>query len=345
MTAAERDKYLSNLVLQLNYKGFEHADILIEAVPEDINIKHKVLQEVEAVTNDSCIIASNTSALPISEIAKVSKRPDKIIGMHYFSPVEKMELLEIITTDKTSKETASVAVELGLKQGKVIIVVKDGPGFYTTRILAATLSEIFELIREGADMMRINKVMTQFGFPVGPIQLIDEVGIDVGYHVAKDLGAIFKERMGTDVSALDSLIKKGILGKKSNKGFFEYDDKKKRKGINQEVVEEFLKYKKEGNFEITDDDLALRLAGKMINESIYCLQEKILDNPVDGDIGAVFGLGFPPFHGGPFRFVDTYGAQNLVSKLEEFTTRFGPRFKPCPLLVEKAKTNQKFHKD
>jgi len=257
-----------------------------------------------------------------------------------------MDLLEIITTDTTSKETASAAVELGLKQGKTVIIVRDGPGFYTTRILAATLSEIFELIREGNDMMHIDNVMTKFGFPVGPIQLIDEVGIDIGYHVAKDLGAIFAERMGTDLSVLDALIKKNILGKKTNKGFFNYDEKKKRKDLNQEVIDEFKNHKKTGSFgNLSDEDLQLRLAGKMINESIYCLQEKIIDNPVDGDIGAVFGLGFPPFHGGPFRFVDTYGAQRLVTKLEEFTSRFGPRFKPAPLLLEKAKTNSKFHKD
>jgi len=331
---------------QVEYSGFEKVDVIIEAVPEDLSIKHKVIQEVESVVKETCVIASNTSALPISQIAKVSKRPSQVVGMHYFSPVEKMDLLEIITTETTSKETAAIAVELGLKQGKTVITVKDGPGFYTTRILSATLSEIFELIREGVDMSHIDKVMTKFGFPVGPIQLIDEVGIDVGYHVAKDLGAIFKERMGTDLTVLDNLIKKRILGKKTNKGFFNYDDKKKRQGLNQEVVDEFKNHMKSESFgPLSDEDLALRLAGKMINESIYCLQENIIDNPVDGDIGAVFGLGFPPFHGGPFRFVDTYGARQLVTKLEEFTTRFGPRFKPAPLLLEKATTNTKFHKD
>jgi len=235
LTEFERDKILSNLKPQLDYKGFENVDIIIEAVPEELAIKHKVIQEVESVLKDSCIIASNTSALPISQIAKASKRPSQVIGMHYFSPVEKMDLLEIITTENTSKETTSVAVELGLKQGKTVIIVKDGPGFYTTRILAATLSEIFEMIREGVDMVHIDKVMMKFGFPVGPIQLIDEVGIDVGYHVAKDLGAIFSERMGTDLIVLDNLIKKRILGKKSNKGFFLYDDKKKDKALTQRL--------------------------------------------------------------------------------------------------------------
>jgi len=218
---------LTNLKLQVDYTGFNKVDVIIEAVPEDLAIKHKVLQEIESIVKDTCVIASNTSALPIFQIAKVSKRPSQIIGMHYFSPVEKMDLLEIITTESTSKETAAIAVELGLKQGKTVIIVKDGPGFYTTRILSATLSEIFELIREGIDMNHIDQVMTKFGFPVGPIQLIDEVGIDVGYHVAKDLGAIFTERMGTDLTVLDNLIKKRILGKKSNVGFFTYDDKKK----------------------------------------------------------------------------------------------------------------------
>jgi len=346
MSSSDRDSILSNITLQLDYKNFDKADIIIEAVFEDINIKHKVLQEIEAVIRPDCIFASNTSALPISKIAAVSKRPENVIGMHYFSPVEKMDLLEIVVTDKTSKDVTSTAVEVGLRQGKTVIVVKDGPGFYTTRILAGTLSEIFELLREGIDPIRIDSVMTKFGFPVGPIQLLDEVGIDVGFHVSKDLGSVFKDRMGTDVSVLEVLIKEhGILGKKNNKGFFTYDEKKKRGALNPVVMNEFNKNKLPGEHNLSDEDLAFRLAGKLVNEAVYCLQEGIIDNPVDGDIGAVFGLGFPPFHGGPFRFVDTLGADKIVSKMQNFVSRYGKRFAPAPLLVEHAKNNKKFHKD
>jgi len=328
-------------------KELAKADMVVEAVFESLELKHKVIKELEAVVPKHCVFASNTSAIPIAELAKASSRPENFVGMHYFSPVDKMPLLEIITHAGTSDEAASAAYEVGLKQGKTPIIVKDVPGFFVNRCLGPYSDEGVALLQGGADADTLNKAMLSYGFPVGPMSLVDEVGIEVAASVIKNLKDDLGVRVGaSDGAMLDEAIEAGMLGRKTGKGMFTYPPgKKAKKQVNEEMVALIQKYQamRPAESDITVEDIQLRMASRFVNEAAYCLQDEIIASPTVGDIGAIFGIGFPPFRGGPFRMVDSMGAQKLCDTMMGYADAHGDHFLPAPILLDYAKAGKKFH--
>lgn len=338
----QRDMAMGLLSVTDQYTGFKHADLIIEAVFEDLKLKHQVLKDVEAITRPDCIFASNTSSLPIKKIAEASKHPETVIGMHYFSPVEKMPLLEVIITDKTADWVTATAVVVGKRQGKHVIVVRDGPGFYTSRTLAAMMNEAIKVFTEGASVEAIDKAMTDFGFPVGPMTLMDEVGFDVSAKVLKILIDAFGNRFQTPDEA-QLLFSSGRLGRKNQQGFYLYENGKKAKHADSTVYDQmpYGRHRENPPPKIIQD----RLVFAFLNEAAMILEEGILRSPRDGDIGAIFGLGFPPFLGGPFYYMDTLGITNVVDRLQEMKRDLSRSFEPAKILVRMAAEGSKFFGD
>jgi 3-hydroxyacyl-CoA dehydrogenase/enoyl-CoA hydratase/3-hydroxybutyryl-CoA epimerase len=333
----EVDQLMTRITGSTTWDGFGGADIVIEAVFEDLELKRRIVKDVEAAVREDTIFASNTSTLPISSIAMASARPENVVGMHYFSPVEKMLLLEVIATEQTSDRTTATAVAVGKRQGKTVIVVNDGAGFYTTRIIGPYSNEAGWLLTEGARVEDIDGAMTAWGFPVGPLLLGDEVGLDVGAHVAEILLDAFGERLrGPEM--MGALMADNRLGRKNGRGFYSYEDGE-RKGADETVYTAlgFGERKSIPRAEIQE-----RLSLAFINEAALCLQEGILRSARDGDIGAVFGLGYPPFRGGPFWTIDTMGADVVVNKLEALAEKHGPRFTPAQILKDHAESCERF---
>ncbi|EGQ7982004.1 fatty acid oxidation complex subunit alpha FadJ [Vibrio vulnificus] len=332
---------LQSKMLQLSggtdFTSFNRTDVVIEAVFEDLSLKQQMVADIEANAKSETIFATNTSSLPIHKIAEKAQRPENIVGLHYFSPVEKMPLVEVIPHESTSEETIATVVALAKKQGKTPIVVKDQAGFYVNRILAPYMNESAHILLANEPIDKIDTALLDFGFPVGPITLLDEVGVDIGAKImpilVAELGARFK---GPDV--FDVLLNDGRKGRKSGKGFYTYKGKKKE--VDKSVYK-LLKLTPESK--LSDNDIALRCVLPMLNEAVRCLDDGIIRSPRDGDIGAIFGIGFPPFLGGPFRYMDQFGLKKLVEKMNQFAEKYGDRFAPCDGLLTRAGEGRRFY--
>ncbi|CAK4067184.1 fatty acid oxidation complex subunit alpha FadJ [Vibrio sp. 16] len=332
---------LQSKMLQLSggtdFTSFNHTDIVIEAVFEDLDLKQKMVADIEENAKDSTIFATNTSSLPIGQIAEKAQRPENVVGLHYFSPVEKMPLVEVIPHEGTSDETVSTVVEFARKQGKTPIVVKDCAGFYVNRILAPYMNEAAQVLMSGEPIGHLDKALLNFGFPVGPITLLDEVGVDIGAKImpilVNELGERFK---GPDV--FDTLLNDGRKGRKSGKGFYTYKGKKKE--VDKSVYK-LLGLSPESK--MAQEEMAMRCVLPMLNEAVRCLDEGIIRSPRDGDIGAIFGIGFPPFLGGPFRYMDQIGVKKLVEIMNQHAEKYGDRFAPCDGLLTRAGLDKPFY--
>ncbi|HHW75983.1 MAG TPA: fatty acid oxidation complex subunit alpha FadJ [Xanthomonadaceae bacterium] len=326
----------------LDFSGFQNVALVIEAVFEDRALKRQMVADVEAHCPPATIFATNTSSIPVATIAEAARRPENVVGMHYFSPVEKMPLLEIIATPRTAPEVIATAVEFGRQQGKTVIVVQDGAGFYVNRILAPYINEAGYLLGEGVAIDAIDQALVRFGFPVGPFTLLDEVGIDVGSKVGPILYAAFGERM-QPVGVADKLLADGRYGRKSKKGFYRYEGVKKGEKPVDKSVYPVLGVT--GDKAMDAQEIVERCVLPMLNEAARCRDEGVIRSPRDGDIGAVFGIGFPPFLGGPFRYADSLGIAELVAKLERYRQRLGERFQPAEILIRMASEQWSFYSD
>jgi 3-hydroxyacyl-CoA dehydrogenase/enoyl-CoA hydratase/3-hydroxybutyryl-CoA epimerase len=315
-------------------------DIVIEAAVEKMEIKKKLFQRLDELVNDDTVLATNTSALSISELAAVTKHPSRVVGLHFFNPVHKMQLVEVVTGRDTSPEVAQRAVQFAQRLGKLPVLVKDSPGFLVNRILLPYMIEAAALFWQGASVEDIDSAMLRFGMPMGPLRLTDEVGVDIALDVAETLAAAFPSRMHVP-DVLGTMINAGMLGRKAGKGFYKYG-KGSEASANKEVTA--LRPPRQAN-PPNPDDIENRLALLMVNEAARCVEEGIVATPGDVDLAMVMGTGFAPFRGGPLRHADTATMSKVVDELNRYAAGAGPHYTPCNLLQDMAKSGERFYDD
>ncbi|OIN12895.1 fatty acid oxidation complex subunit alpha FadJ [Oceanisphaera psychrotolerans] len=342
LRASEMQQQLARITSTLDYRGFERVDLVVEAVFEDLEVKRQMVAEVEANCPAHTLFATNTSSLPIHQIADGAARPEQLVGLHYFSPVNKMPLVEIIPHAVTSPATVATALKLARAQGKTPIVVQDKAGFYVNRILAPYLNEAARLLLEGEPIEAIDQALVDYGFPVGPLTLLDEVGIDVAAKISPVLVRELGERF-TAPEVFDKLLNDNRHGKKNGRGFYRHD-KKGKKGKHKPVDDSLyplLGIKPQHR--LPAQELAERCVLMMLNEAARTLDEGVIASARDGDIGAVFGIGFPPFSGGPFFFMHQQGIGSVVDKMNECARKYGERFGPCEPLRRMAESRESYY--
>jgi 3-hydroxyacyl-CoA dehydrogenase/enoyl-CoA hydratase/carnithine racemase len=346
MSADELERLLkSGLATTTALEDLKDVDLVIEAVLEDMQVKQGIWKKLEAVCRPEVIFATNTSALPITEMAAVLKDPGRMIGLHFFNPAHRMQLLEIICAQKTSDATLATSVAFGRAIKKIPIVVNDGPGFYVSRQLSALMSGSIFLMADGVDGAAIETAMTEFGMPMGPAALSDLTGIDINYHVNRT----FERRLGErwKVHPLtEAIYRTGCYGRKTGSGYMDYSGP--TPVPNPKVVEVVRAYlqehrippKKAAHQEIVD----LMLAAA-INEAAFMIEEGICDRPQDMDLAMIYGTGFPPYRGGILRYADQWGLANVLRRLLELEQRYGARFTPAALIRDMAPSGKTFYKD
>ncbi|EKP3896840.1 fatty acid oxidation complex subunit alpha FadB [Yersinia enterocolitica] len=337
---------LATIQPTLDYAGIERAQVIVEAVVEHPKVKAAVLAEIETLIGEETVLASNTSTIPIDQLAKSLKRPENFCGMHFFNPVHRMPLVEIIRGTKTSDKTIAAVVAYATQMGKTPIVVNDCPGFFVNRVLFPYLAGFGMLVRDGTDFRQIDKVMEkQFGWPMGPAYLLDVVGIDTVHHAQAVMAVGFPERMNKDYrDAVDAMFDNQRFGQKNGQGFYRYtqDIKGKPRKENDEQVDALLAQVSQPLQKFSDDDIIARTMIPMINEVVRCLEEGIIASPAEGDMALVYGLGFPPFHGGVFRYLDTIGSANYVEMAQRYT-HLGALYQVPPGLRAKAEHNESYY--
>jgi 3-hydroxyacyl-CoA dehydrogenase/enoyl-CoA hydratase/3-hydroxybutyryl-CoA epimerase len=338
ITRLEFDHIIQNITGTIDYSGFKNIDFVVEAIVEDLGIKKKVFTEIEQFIRPDTIVVTNTSSLLVNDMAKAFKYPERFVGMHFFNPVDRMPLVEIIRGASTNEQSLTTAFQLAKKLGKTPIVVNDGPGFLVNRLLVPYMVEAISLLEEGYEIAHIDSVMVRFGMPIGPVELFDEVGLDVAYKVAKILAQSMGDRLA-ESNLLTRMIELDRLGKKNDRGFYEYSGKKKH--IAPEVKNLIHIQKKDSP--LSDEELVQRMLYPMVNEAARCLEEKIVSRPEKLDLAMIFGTGFAPFRGGLLGYADTEGIIKITEILNRFSTVYGVRFKPSEAMIRLSDTGRTFY--
>lgn len=345
ISTAKMGETLSKIRPTLNYGDFATPDIIIEAVVENEKIKKSVLAETESLIKDTAILASNTSTISITELAKSLKRPENFVGMHFFNPVHRMPLVEIIRGEKTSDEAVATTVALAQKMGKTPIVVNDCAGFLVNRVLFPYFGAFDLLIKHGADFVKIDKVMEKFGWPMGPAYLLDVVGIDTGVHASSVMADAFPERMNPDYkSATTVMFENNRLGQKNGAGFYKYelDKKGKPKKSVDTTTYELLKAVQDGNADFDEQEIIDRLMVAFCTETVRCLEDSIVASAGEADMAMLMGLGFPPFRGGPCRYIDQVGVKEFVALCDKYA-HLGKAYEAPQMLRDMAERGESFY--
>ncbi len=316
----------------------KRCDLVIEAAVEKMDIKKTIFRRLDELVREDCILATNTSALSITELAAATQHPRRVVGVHFFNPVHQMQLVEVIVGKETAPEAAQSAVRFAQRIGKLPVVVKDSPGFLVNRILLPYMLEAAHLFWAGSDLATIDNTMLDFGMPMGPLRLTDEVGVDVAEDVARTLIAAFPDRLRM-AEILPKLIEAGMLGKKTGKGFYVHKDK------DAQPNSAAVGLRPRGGNKLPPDELQRRMTLLMVNEAARCVEEKVAESANDVDFAMVMGTGFAPFRGGPLRYADSLGLDKVAEDLTRLAGSAGAHFAPCALLAEKARNNQRFHED
>jgi 3-hydroxyacyl-CoA dehydrogenase / enoyl-CoA hydratase / 3-hydroxybutyryl-CoA epimerase / enoyl-CoA isomerase len=330
----------------LNYGDFGHVDIVVEAVVENPKIKKSVLAELEGLVKDGTIIASNTSSISIDELATAMKKPEHFLGMHFFNPVHRMPLVEVIYGAKTSKEAIATVAAYAAAMGKTPIVVKNCPGFLVNRILFPYFGGWSMLLRDGGDYQKIDKVMEGFGWPMGPAYLQDVVGIDTSHHVGDVLAEGYPDRMSNKAfkSALDVMYEAKRYGQKNGIGFYKYEADKKGKpvkAVDPQTAELIASVQPNGTRDFSDEEIIDRLMIPMVIETVRCLDEGIVETPTEADMGLVYGIGFPPFRGGALKYADTVGLKTILDKCAGFSA-LGKLYEPTESMKKMAAEGKRY---
>lgn len=342
---AKMGETLSRIRPTLNYGDFGETDIVIEAVVENPKVKEAVLAEVESLVKEDAILASNTSTISITRLAKALKRPENFVGMHFFNPVHRMPLVEVIRGEKTSEKAIATTVALAQKMGKTPIVVNDCPGFLVNRVLFPYFGAFDLLLKEGVDFVQIDKVMERFGWPMGPAYLIDVVGLDTGVHGAEVMAEGFPDRMKPDYKGgIKHLFENNRLGQKNGVGFYKYetDKKGKPKKLADEATYELLKAVQTDSRQVDDQEIIDRMMIAFCNETVRCLEDNIVASAGEADMAMIMGVGFPPFRGGPCRYIDQIGVANYVELCNKYA-HLGKAYEAPAKLVTMAASGETFY--